>query len=225
MSSTEDTTEDTVAEDYESLTVVELREELADRGLPTSGHKDELIARLEEDDAKEAAETSTEEVEEQAEDVPADPYKRIYSPFELPADPFAAQAFKDAHPDDVDESVEIPPEQVAQAQANIQDSVDQHATMGTVVEDPRLEGYTPGPHIDSLNPASAPTGEQVTITVSGSGFADTSSVEIDGTGQSTTFVDAHTLTVSHQPAASGTEIFTVRNSDDQESNNMSFSAT
>jgi SAP domain len=36
--------------EYDNLSKVELQEELADRGLATTGNKDELIARLEEDD-------------------------------------------------------------------------------------------------------------------------------------------------------------------------------
>jgi hypothetical protein len=36
--------------DYSDLTVEALKEELEARGLPKSGNKDELIARLEEDD-------------------------------------------------------------------------------------------------------------------------------------------------------------------------------
>lgn len=39
-------------EDYGSLTVDELREELANRDLSTSGNKPDLVARLEEDDAE-----------------------------------------------------------------------------------------------------------------------------------------------------------------------------
>jgi SAP domain len=37
--------------EYDNLSKVELQEELADRGLATTGNKDELIARLEEDDS------------------------------------------------------------------------------------------------------------------------------------------------------------------------------
>jgi len=39
--------------DYESMTVVVLRDKLATRGLSTSGNKDELIARLQADDSEE----------------------------------------------------------------------------------------------------------------------------------------------------------------------------
>jgi hypothetical protein len=213
-------------ETYEANTVEELKEELRARDLPTSGHKDELIARLEEDDAgREAGTTSTDIVLREEEEV-ADPWKRVYSPYELPLNTAAAQAFVDAHPDAVDPNLELDPERQALAQANIQDHVDQMAEFGIVVEDPRLEGYTPGPHIDSLNPNTASTGQQTTITVSGSGFDDTSTVEIDGAGQTTTFVDASNLTVTHRSTQpSGTEIFTVRNGDGQESNDMPFNVT
>lgn len=154
--------EDTTAVDYESMTVAELKEELTARGLPTSGTKDQLVARLDEDDADEAANaedksadvkdavtaTSTDLVTTQGtEDAPvADPNKRVYSPYELPADPFAAQAFADANPDAVDPALELPPERQALAVANIQDSVDAYAAQGMTVEDPRLSGTeTPPP--------------------------------------------------------------------------------
>lgn len=38
---------------YDDLSVAQLREELAERELPTGGNKGELVARLEEDDAAE----------------------------------------------------------------------------------------------------------------------------------------------------------------------------
>jgi hypothetical protein len=43
----------------------------------------------------------------------------------------------------VDPNLTLPDEQMASAQANIQDHVDEMAAMGITVEDPRLEGYTP----------------------------------------------------------------------------------
>jgi hypothetical protein len=150
-----------VEETYEAFTVEELREELKARDLHTSGNKDELIARLEEDDAaeeEEAEETSTDLVstQETAEEAPLIDPPRVYSPYELPSNTAAAQAFVDAHPESVDEAVELPPEQQAQAQANIQDHVDQMAELGVVVEDPRLEGYTPPP------PPETPPAEEIT---------------------------------------------------------------
>ena len=143
---------ETEVEAYEDWTVEELRDELRARDLHTSGSKGELISRLEENDAAEEAEetssddeevaaTSTDLVPTEQEEVPADPHKRIYSPYELPADPFAAQAFMDAHPGDVDTSLKLDSEERQQlAEDNIQDAVDQHAARGTTVEDPRLEG-------------------------------------------------------------------------------------
>lgn len=41
--------------EYEEQTIPDLQEELRARGLPVSGNKDELVARLEDDDATEAA--------------------------------------------------------------------------------------------------------------------------------------------------------------------------
>jgi hypothetical protein len=58
-------------EEARELTIVELRDELRDRGLKVSGSKDELLARLQEDDAAKAkaladldSETSETEAEE-----------------------------------------------------------------------------------------------------------------------------------------------------------------
>jgi len=41
--------------DYEAMTVAQLQDELAARGLPTSGLKAELVQRLTDDDAAKAA--------------------------------------------------------------------------------------------------------------------------------------------------------------------------
>jgi large subunit ribosomal protein L22 len=66
-----------------SLKVDELKEELEARGLPKSGNKDELIARLEEDDAAAPDEGATEEVvapEEPAEEPSADEVEEAEGP-------------------------------------------------------------------------------------------------------------------------------------------------
>lgn len=134
---------------YEANTVEELREELRARDLPVSGHKDELVARLEEDDAQEGGETGKEvavregEEAEAQEVAPEDYYPTIqYSAFELPANSAAAQAFIDTHPENVHQD-ELEPGRHELALANIQDHVDSMAESGVTVEDPRLEGYTP----------------------------------------------------------------------------------
>jgi hypothetical protein len=231
---------------YQANTVEELRDELRARNLHTSGNKDELIARLEEDDAageeEGEAEATAEEAPELTEPAPEDYYPPIvYSAYELPANTAAAQAFIDAHPENVTQD-ELEPGRHELAQANIQDHVDSMAASGVTVEDPRLEGYTPpeteappngggepppsGPQITSLTPDTAATGQQVTVTVAGSGFDDTSTVEIDGEAQTTTFVDAAALTVTYRSTMpSGMVTFTVRNGDDQESNDMPFNVT
>jgi len=48
-------------QDYSSLTVVELKALCSERGLPTSGNKSELIARLEADDTSDSTEAPAEE--------------------------------------------------------------------------------------------------------------------------------------------------------------------
>lgn len=175
-----------VQESYQANTVIELRDELAARGLHTSGTKDELVARLEEDDIEaEAEETAEGELAPEAveAEVPADPYKRVYSPWELPANPFAAQAFADANPDAVDSALQLPPEQQALANANIQDTVDQYAAVGVVVEDPRLgsggggNGGSAGPGVTAVNPTSGTNGTALTIT--GTGLSSTTNVSVN----------------------------------------------
>jgi len=185
MPDTEDTAT-AVEADYESMTVAELREELAARGLPTSGLKDELIARLDEDDEEDAAqnpadtdETSTEvvatsmEVQEQ-EEIVGDPYKRVYDPYELPADPIAAQAFLDAHPDAVDTDAPLDRDAANDsAAAAIQDRVDFHAEMGTPVLDPRVGQTTiPDPTFTTITPTELPVGppNDTLLTAIGSNF-------------------------------------------------------
>lgn len=53
---TEESTEAPEPVDYHDFNVTDLRAELAERGLPVSGTKDELVARLEEDDKARADE-------------------------------------------------------------------------------------------------------------------------------------------------------------------------
>lgn len=144
-------------ETYESWTVAELREELTARNLHTSGNKEELVARLEEDDtAAEGGETPGQaESPPGNETPPADPWKMVYSPWELPSNTAAARAFTDANPEAVDPNLTLPDEQMALAQANIQDHVDAMAEIGITVEDPRLEGYTPPPPPELATPVEA----------------------------------------------------------------------
>jgi hypothetical protein len=52
---------DDMDESYEDMTNDDLRAELEKRGLPKSGNKDELVARLEEDDASDEDEDDEEE--------------------------------------------------------------------------------------------------------------------------------------------------------------------
>jgi hypothetical protein len=220
---------DTEEETYEDMTVVELREELTARDLHTSGTKDELITRLEEDDA--AAEESEDEeasgdeegttetstalvATKNEEEAPLIDPPRTYSPYELPANTAAAQAFVDAHPESVDETIVLPEEQQAQAEANIQDHVEQMAEFGVAVEDPRLGDYeTPEPVLSSLSPESSVVGPPQNVTLSAIGenflldhqigFGVWSQGEIDmGLGgevgepkwENTVFVSANTLT-------------------------------
>lgn len=126
---------------YEANTVEELREELRARDLPVSGHKEELIARLEEDDAGAVAADAP---DQSPPDEPPDYYPpRVYNVYELPAATAAAQAFIDAHPDQVERAPFDDADRQAAAENNIQVHIDQMAAFGIVVEDPRVEGYVP----------------------------------------------------------------------------------
>ena len=79
------------------------------------------------------------------------------------------------------------------------------------------------PTISSLVPAtgSAAAGP-ITVHVHGTRYEAGSVVEIDQAAQATTFVSATELTVSYDPAAAGTVLFTVRNPNDEESNSSPF---
>lgn len=55
-----DDEESSSAPDYEDWTVEQLKEQLSERGLPKSGKRDDLVARLREDDAARAAGPETE---------------------------------------------------------------------------------------------------------------------------------------------------------------------
>jgi hypothetical protein len=206
-----------VAESYEANTVEELREELRARDLPVSGHKDELVARLEENDAAQAGgsqEVAVQEGEAAPPVVVTDPYKMVYNPLELPANTAAAEAMAAVLGDAVDPSAPISDERSAQATAAIQDHVDQMADQGTPVEDPRLpdSGPIPDPSLDSIYPESSVVGPPANITLSANGanflvttqigFGVFSQEEADvGMGEAgapkwerTTFVDSSTLT-------------------------------
>jgi hypothetical protein len=186
-------------ESYEANTVAELRDELSSRGLHTSGNKDELIARLEEDDAKEAAgepeaqieaEDEAEVVAEEATVEPQDYYPpTVYNVHELPANTAAAQAFIDANPEAVDPTLAPldPPERQEAALANIQDHVDTMAAMGVTVEDPRLGSTPPDPPdpppveeptITGVEPTSGPEQTVNHIVVTGTGLTDAQQVYI-----------------------------------------------
>jgi SAP domain len=223
---------DTEEATYEANTVEELKEELKSRGLHTSGNKDELITRLEADDAAEAEETDdTDDTEEEeaapstdlvaqttlaldVEDISTPP--TTYNPLELPADPFAAQAFAEANPTAVDESKPISPQREAAATTAIQASVDKHTGMGTPVSDPRLggDGDVPEPTLTSIYPTESIVGppSNVLLQASGENFLVTTKIgfgvfsqgEADmGLGEvgepkwesTTKFVDSSTLTI------------------------------
>jgi SAP domain len=186
-------------ESYQANTVVELRDELSARGLPTSGNKDELVSRLEADDADDAAaegEGAAEEEEAPAEASMAlatvgatagaeggdvDLYKMRYSPLELPANSVAAQAFYDSNPDAVDESIELSQERQDQATAAIQTAVSQAADAGVPVQDPRIPGGTdpiPDPSLTAIYPEESVVGppQNITLTASGANFLVSSQI-------------------------------------------------
>lgn len=130
---------DAEEQSYEANTVEELRDELRARNLPVSGHKDELIARLEEDDAAQEGgeeveeQEAGEEAEEQAvveEEIPVN----AISPFQLPANTAAAQAILAGGQVVVDDRIQLPDEARVAAQEAIID-------YGDPDNDFRMEGY------------------------------------------------------------------------------------
>jgi hypothetical protein len=148
---------DTEEESYESWTVAELRDELTARDLPTSGLKDELVARLEEDDAAPEADASKEVAVRDEETVIEGPVNAVH-PFQLPANTAAAQAYMDANPGSVlDPATPFPDELKALAQEAIAD-------YGDPETDPRMEDYTPPPPEVDQGPAE-PESEEVTNAV------------------------------------------------------------
>ena len=87
--------------------------------------------------------------------------------------------------------------------------------------------YTPtGPHINSLTPSTmSAAGGAKTITVAGTGFVTGCHVEIDGLQQTTTFVSATSVTISYAPVGAQMVVFTVRNPDTSESNDVLFAVS
>jgi len=69
------------AVDYNSMTVAMLRDLLNERGLPVSGVKAELVARLEEDDASLSEESETLDTSEEAPSVEAAPSEEEVSQY------------------------------------------------------------------------------------------------------------------------------------------------
>jgi hypothetical protein len=80
------------------------------------------------------------------------------------------------------------------------------------------------PTIATLTPSTvAASAAAVVVTVSGSNYETGAIVEVDQVAQTTTFVDANTLTISYDPTVAGTVQFTVRNPvSEEESNSVSF---
>lgn len=83
----------------------------------------------------------------------------------------------------------------------------------------------PDPRVVSLSPAtvSAAAGA-TTVTVTGENFTATSVVEVNQVAQPTTFVNATSLTISYDPTAAGTTMFSVRDGSG-ESNSVPFNVT
>lgn len=119
---------------------------------------------------------------------------------------------------------------------NISDEGDYRGATDTKLVDDHDRGamdyYTPGdstpaaPTLTSLTPttvaASAAAG---TVTLTGTGFVDGATIEVDGAAVPTTFVSATSLTTSYDPTTAGTKQFTVRNPDGDTSAARPFTVT
>jgi hypothetical protein len=91
------------------------------------------------------------------------PPDRLYSPYELPANTAAANAYQAFHPDAVNPSL-VPPGGQTQAQNNIQDHIATMAGAGVTVTDSRLTGYTPPASVSGVSPTSGVRGTLITLT-------------------------------------------------------------
>lgn len=135
-------------EDLSAMDRDEVKAIADDLGLEYSphAHTETLIRNIldtQEGEGEEAEAEAEEGVEATAEEevvVVADPYKTTYSPYELPANTAAAEAFRATNPEAVDPEAVLSDERTAQAQDHI-------ATYGAD-DDPRLEGYTPSQEIE-----------------------------------------------------------------------------
>lgn len=126
---TKKTDEEETEPERSEETKAELQAELDERGLPTSGNKADLVARLEEADDPSVSTRGT------GPDPTApyeDPHQQRLHPMELPANPAAAANYQGV----VDPDKEISEERIAQGQAAIQ--AEQERIAGQVIEDPRL---------------------------------------------------------------------------------------
>lgn len=101
----------------------------------------------------------------------------------------------------------------------------------SITDRPYDESYPPSlwlgpdPRITTLTPnTGSAAGGPITVTVTGTDFDASSVVEIAQVAQPTTYVSATQLTVSYDPTAAGTVMFTVRRGS-QESNSVPFTAT
>jgi len=87
-------------------------------------------------------------------------------------------------------------------------------------------GTGPDPSITSIAPTGAVAGSgPVTITVTGTNFVSGSVVEVDQSARPTTFVSATSLTATYDPLVAGAKVVTVRNPNEEESNNTPFTVT
>ena len=87
-------------------------------------------------------------------------------------------------------------------------------------------GGSTDPHINSLTPNSIPQGvAPVVVSVQGSKFVSGSEAEVDGVAQATTFVTAAHLTFPFTPDTVGEFVVTVRNPNDEESNDVVMTVT
>src|SRR6188768_2171511 len=79
------------------------------------------------------------------------------------------------------------------------------------------------PSISGISPSTLPASAGPTlITITGNDFEATSVIEVGAVVHPTTFVSSTTLTTTYDPLTPGTVNVTVRNVNDEESNNFPF---
>jgi ribosomal protein L22 len=137
---------------WDSLKVDELRDELEARGLPKSGKKDELVARLVEDDASGEAEAAEAAEAAPAEEVPAE---TVAEEAAAPEEVAAGEEPADEEPVAEEEPVEEEPVAEEDEEAAEEEDAARPRRRGSAETTPTTERRAPAPRPDGALVVSA----------------------------------------------------------------------